>query len=88
MSMGDFQVIIEAGPRALIAAVVRGKSPRNLCDIFEVALEVVHKRVRSRLPVYCGDRGDYQDLEPMLRGCLRVQRRGQTESNDVPRLIS
>jgi OOP family OmpA-OmpF porin len=87
MSLGDFQVIIEAGPRALIAAVVRGKPPENLRNTFKVALEDVHKRARSRLQNYSGDPDDYQDLEPMLRSCLRVQRRGQAESNDVPRSV-
>jgi outer membrane protein OmpA-like peptidoglycan-associated protein len=87
MSLGDLQVIIEAGPRALIAAVVRGKPPENLRNTFKVALEDVHKRARSRLQDYSGDPDNYQDLEPMLRSCLRVQRRDQAESNDVPRSI-
>jgi outer membrane protein OmpA-like peptidoglycan-associated protein len=87
MSLGDFQVMIEAGPRALIAAVVRGKPPENLRNTFKVALEDVHKRASSRLQDYSGDPDDYQDLESTLRSCLRVQRRDQAESNDVPRSI-
>jgi outer membrane protein OmpA-like peptidoglycan-associated protein len=87
MSLGDFQVIIEAGPRALIAAVVRGKPPENLRNTFKVALEDVHKRASSRLQDYSGDPDDYQDLEPMLRSCLRVQRRDQAESIEVSRSI-
>jgi OOP family OmpA-OmpF porin len=87
MRLSDFQVIIEVGPRALIAAVVRGKPPENLRNTFKVALEDVHKRARSRLQDYSGDPDDYQDLEPMLRSCLRVQRRDQAENGDVPRSI-
>jgi OOP family OmpA-OmpF porin len=87
MSLGDFSVMIEAGPRALIAAVVRGKPPENLRNTFKVALEDIHQRASSRLQDYSGDPDDYQDLEPMLRRCLRLQRRDQTEDNDQPRSI-
>jgi OOP family OmpA-OmpF porin len=87
MSLGDFSVMIEAGPRALIVAVVRGKPPENLRNTFKVALENIHQRASSRLFEYSGDPDDYLDFEPMLRSCLRLLRRDQTEDIDVSESI-
>jgi len=83
MQMGDLTVIIEKGPRAILAAVVRGKVPENLKTLFAESLEHIHKRCGNTLIDYSGDSDDFSHLEPILEKCLTFQMRDNNKQKKI-----
>jgi OOP family OmpA-OmpF porin len=83
MQMGDLTVIIEKGPRAILAAVVRGKVPENLKTLFAESLEDIHKRCGNTLVEYSGDPDDFLNLEPILEKCLTFQMRDSNKQKKI-----
>jgi OOP family OmpA-OmpF porin len=83
MQMGDLTVIIEKGPRAILAAVVRGKVPENLKTLFAESLEYIHKRCGNTLIDYSGDSDDFSNLEPILEKCLTFQMRDNNKQKRI-----
>ena len=74
MRLGDLTVIIEKGPRAILAAVIRGKVPESLRKLFIESLEDIHKHSGKQLAEYSGNPDDFVHLQPTLQKCLTFQR--------------
>jgi outer membrane protein OmpA-like peptidoglycan-associated protein len=87
MRLGDLTVLIENGPRAVVAAVVRGKVPSEIAIALKKAVEEIHMRHGKRLADYSGDPDEYTAIEPTLRECLMYRRRDQFEGETPARKI-
>lgn len=83
MQMGDLTVIIEKGPRAILAAVVRGRVSESLKALFIESLEDVHKRCGHTLVDYSGDSDDFLHLEPILEKCLTSEIRDHDNDKKI-----
>jgi OOP family OmpA-OmpF porin len=81
MSLGDLTVIIEKGPRTILAAVVRGKVPESLRKQLIESQESVQKNAGNQLIEYSGDPDEFGFLQPQLQKCL-VSRRLQEEDEE------
>lgn len=75
LRVGDLSVVIERGPYAAVAGVVRGTAPPSVRQMFEDAIEAVHRQVGSELRSFAGDAGPFERTRPILETCLVTELR-------------
>ena len=72
--MGDFLLCIERGPRAFLAAVVRGSAPTlELRGALRDNLELIHRYFGKALAESRGEPGAFDGCRPYLEACLREE---------------
>jgi OOP family OmpA-OmpF porin len=71
-SVGDVTVLVEAGPRAVLAAVVRGQHPPALLERLQQTLELIHLRFAGPLAAFDGDAAPFDAARPVLAECLET----------------
>ena len=70
MEVGDLFVWVEQGPRAGIAAAIRGDAPIELRQKLRKVVEAVHLEMQSELADFEGDASDFEKMRPMVEECL------------------
>ena len=70
LEVGDYQVWIERGPRAVLAAVILGSAPRSLRSKLADVLDRIHFELGDRLQGFDGNAGPFAIVHPDLEGCL------------------
>jgi OOP family OmpA-OmpF porin len=73
LRVGDLSVWIEQGPRAVLAAVIRGSAPQTLRPVFQDALDAVHVQYATELEAFKGDTAPFEAARPALEACLQTQ---------------
>lgn len=71
-TVGDHTVQVEAGPRALIAVVIRGNAPESVLRKQQDALETVHMEFAGPLADFTGDSTPFIPARPLLQGCIET----------------
>ncbi len=71
-AVGPVTVYVEAGPRALLAAAVRGQAPPALRAHLEETLEAVHLQCAGPLTEFDGETTPFEEARPLLAGCLET----------------
>jgi OOP family OmpA-OmpF porin len=69
-SVGELTVMVEQGPQAVIAAVVRGQAPDTLLARLQDTLERIHLEYAAALTTYDGDTTAFEPARPLLEECL------------------
>lgn len=87
LRLGDLTVIIEHGPKAALAAVVRGKPPENIRLFLTSSLEAIHHQHRNDFIEYNGDNSPFDRSQQLLQRCLKVQKQEKTK-NYRPAIIA
>jgi OOP family OmpA-OmpF porin len=70
LRVGELSVIVEQGPHAILAGVVRGTPPYSLRAAFQDAVEAVHRRFGAELQAFEGDASRLDGTRPILESCL------------------
>lgn len=70
LRVGDLEVLVEQGPQAVLAGVVRGTTPPELRAVFQEALERIHRQLAAELGAFRGDSGPFERARPVLESCL------------------
>jgi len=73
LKVGELSVWIEQGPRAIIAAVVRGTAPRAYRTTLQTALERIHLELADELAQFKGDTSVFEAARPALDACLHTE---------------
>lgn len=73
VEMGDHTVLLVHGPKAYLAAVVRGILPGELREHCQTVLEELHARYRRPLEEFDGRPDSLAPAAPLLARCLRSQ---------------
>jgi OOP family OmpA-OmpF porin len=73
LKLGDLTVLIENGPPAVVAAVVRGAVPTDMQNKLSEVIEEVHLLNNKKLVNYKGDSSHFDHLQPLLSECLKTQ---------------
>jgi outer membrane protein OmpA-like peptidoglycan-associated protein len=73
LEVGELRVLIEAGPHAAIAAVVRGAVPHDYRDALVEAVEAVHFQFGEVLADFRGDASVLDGSRPILEQCLQTR---------------
>jgi outer membrane protein OmpA-like peptidoglycan-associated protein len=71
-SVGELTVMVEAGPQALLAAVVRGQPPESLLRKLQDRLETVHLQFAAAFADFNGDPAPFAPAQPLLEECLET----------------
>jgi len=70
LRIGDMEVFIEAGSKAVIAAVVRGNAPADFPDKLQQSSEAIHMKATDALSTFDGDTSQFTAIRPELEACL------------------
>ena len=70
--IGERTVLVEAGPHARLAVVVRGQPPDDLTDRLQGILELIHLQYGRALQQFDGDASAFEPTKPLLEGCLET----------------
>jgi OOP family OmpA-OmpF porin len=73
VKVGDLSVLIEPGPRAVVAAVVRGTAPAEYRRTLQEAVETLHLQFGDELADFRGETAVFADAKGSLEGCLRSE---------------
>jgi outer membrane protein OmpA-like peptidoglycan-associated protein len=68
--IGDLSVQVRVGPKAVLAAVVRGSAPESLRVQLSETLEGIHRSYASALNQFDGNTAPFANVERSLRPCL------------------
>ena len=71
-SVGDHTVQLEAGPRALLALVIRGQAPDEVLQRQQNVLETVHMEFAGPLADFNGDAAPFVPARTLLEDCLET----------------
>jgi outer membrane protein OmpA-like peptidoglycan-associated protein len=75
LRIGELSVMVEQGPRAVLACVVRGTPPADVHSTFEATLESIHLRFGPELEQFRGEAARFEAARPLLEACLLSQYR-------------
>ena len=75
MKVGELSVWVEQGPRAMVAAVLRGTAPRTYRTTLQTALERVHLEFADEFEQFSGDTARFEGARPTLDTCLHTEYR-------------
>ncbi len=70
VQVGEFNVWVQHGPMALIAAVIRGTPIAALRSRIELQLETIHRELSAALDDFNGDAAPFGVAKPHLEACL------------------
>ena len=87
IEVGDLHVWIEPGPRAVVAAVIRGHPPEAYHTVLSNAVETIHARLGEALSTFTGDTDAFDAAGEILEDCLDRQSREQARSGPSPKLV-
>lgn len=73
LRLGELTVILEHGPKAVLAAVVRGKAPESIHVLLASTLEIIHQQHSDDFMHYQGDSSSFSCSQSLLKQCLHVQ---------------
>ena len=76
LSAGEFSILVEEGPQALLALVVRGTADPSIRGLMQDVVESAHLRFSAQLKAFSGDVDPFEAAEPLLLSCLVSQDRG------------
>lgn len=69
---GDLTVLVEPGPQANIAAVVRGTPPETLPLKLQTTLETIHLQWSNPLTSFNGNCAAFETTRPLLEECIET----------------
>jgi OOP family OmpA-OmpF porin len=72
-SVGELTVMVEQGPSAVLAAVVRGQPPESLPGRLQETLETIHLQFASSFAEFDGDTAPFAPAVPLLEDCLETR---------------
>jgi outer membrane protein OmpA-like peptidoglycan-associated protein len=75
LKVGDLSVWIEAGPHAIVAAVIRGVAPREFRRTLQDAIETIHLQFGEALQTFSGNTSAFADARSALETCLETRYR-------------
>jgi OOP family OmpA-OmpF porin len=87
LQVGELTVWIEQGPRAILAAVVRGNPTMELRSVLQETLEIIHLEQNTALAEFGGDATAFEVVRNHLENCLQAQY-GQKKAEDAARKLS
>lgn len=75
MKMGELTVLVETGPQAALACVVRGNPPAELREQMHETVELVQLDHGERLVDFDGDTDPFEVSRPAVEACLMEARK-------------
>jgi outer membrane protein OmpA-like peptidoglycan-associated protein len=73
MQVGELTVLIQYGPSAILAGVLRGYPPQGLESVFQSVLETISSEYVEQLADFNGDVTPFESCQPLLAKCFMGQ---------------
>lgn len=73
IKVGEFRVWMERGPKAILAATIRGTPPADYRTVLQDALDGIHALHHAALDRFHGDTSVFDVCRPDLEACLRSE---------------
>ena len=70
LNMGELTILVEQGPRTILASVIRGTPPQELKTMLKEILENIEFEYNSALNDFKGDAAPFEPCKPDLQYCL------------------
>ncbi len=70
IELGEFNLWVQHGPAAILAAVASGTPPPELRTLLERTLEQIHSQFAEAFSSFKGDTVGFAETRPILLGCL------------------
>jgi len=87
LRLGDLRLWCEAGPRAMIVAVIRGNPPEELRVRLRDVVERIHQDRRQALESFDGDSSGLADVEAHLAECAAMRQQAASRRRGFPWLV-
>jgi outer membrane protein OmpA-like peptidoglycan-associated protein len=87
LRLGDLRLWCEAGPLAMLAAVIRGNPPEELRESLRNVLSHIHGERRHALESFDGDSSGLADVAVRLADCTALRQQGRTRKAGFPWLV-
>ena len=87
LRLGDLRLWCEAGPLAMLAAVIRGNPPEELRESLRNVLSRIHEERRHALESFDGDSSGLADVALHLADCTALRQQGRTRKAGFPWLV-
>ncbi len=90
IELGEFNLWVQHGPSAILAAVVSGTPPPELRHMLERTLEDIHTQYGPAMAEFTGDASPFSGTRPRLAACLlgRQAQRAATRSKFLVVLLA
>lgn len=72
LRLGELRLWSEAGPFAMLVAVIRGNPPEELHETLRTALARIHSERPHALEAFDGDSTGFKDVEGQLSECVKL----------------
>ena len=83
LRVGELNVWVETGPRATLAAVIRGAAPEDFHAMLQNALERIHAEQGVALEAFDGNAAPFAAARVHLENCLLVQFGGPAQQSSA-----
>ena len=84
---GDYMILAEEGPRAILAAITRGNPPPTFRETMQKTLETVHIKLARQLKLFNGDTASFEKNTALLKPCLITKTKGSAGKKPVYALV-
>ncbi|MBN2806697.1 MAG: OmpA family protein [Prolixibacteraceae bacterium] len=75
IEMADYQVLIEQGPHAIMAALVKGFTLDEYRELLQQTLEQIHKDYAASFQTFSGDTFIFDTSRELLSHCLKTEKK-------------
>lgn len=87
LQVGEFEVWVEEGPHAVVAAVIRGMAPAAYRPVLIEAVERVHRKFAQQLQKFEGETGPFAAATDELTPCLETRYREKQSLRHRPYVV-
>ncbi len=87
IELGNFNIWIEQGPKAILAAIVEGNVPQNYRLLLKETIEGIHIDFSYELDNFQGDITVFQQDKELLKKCIQKEKKPQKKSKPIAALI-
>ncbi len=88
ITAGEYSIMVEEGPRASLAVIVRGDGDGSIREAMQSAVETVHLRFARELEAFGGDTSPFEMTEAILKACLLSREAGEAKPKPVYAIVA
>lgn len=87
INAGEYEILVEEGPRASLALIIRGTPEPSVRTLMQKTLEAVHIRFAGELKSFQGDTDPFEKDAELLEACLTCKLRSANKKKPVFAII-
>ncbi len=81
LQFGELTIWIEAGPQAVLAAIISGNPPQELRLVLQDAIAKIHLRLGREISDFTGETEPFEASKPYLATCLASRYKSSAKKN-------